>query len=373
MAQKERFATSTRERKAGRELSVVLDAFLEGVVVLNSDRNVDRLNEEASRILETSSEAARGKTFEYVFGSRRTLTRLVESVFVSGRAVIERGHQTERRRGGGILVLDISVSPILERDGAPIGVLVVLKDRTLQEQVEREQSAREQLNAFGRFATGIAHEVKNPLAGIRGMAELLAARSTETKAKESAELIVREVGRIAGLVDDLMVFAQGGALRPVPTNIHQILDDVVHLVSAEGSEAIRFKRRYDPSIPLFDVDADRLMQVFLNLVRNARQALGQEGTICLSTRMAMQGHLIVRQGRPTPTVVVTVADDGPGIPPELIQKVMTPLFSTRVGGTGLGLAVAQHWVSRHEGTMRLESDIGKGTRVHVALPMIRLS
>ena len=116
-------------------------------------------------------------------------------------------------------------------------------------------------------------------------------------------------------------------------------------------------------------DADRLIQVFLNLARNALQALGEQGLIVFETRMTLHHRLTLPSGRSVPTLTVSVSDDGPGMDAELLEQVATPLFTTRIGGTGLGLAVARHWVTRHGGTLRIESTPGRGTCVRVALPV----
>jgi two-component system nitrogen regulation sensor histidine kinase GlnL len=196
----------------------------------------------------------------------------------------------------------------------------------------------------------------------------------DAKTRDAAELIVREAGRIASLVDDLMVFTQGESVRFAETNIHRVLDDVVDLVTMESADSeVSIERRFDPSIPPLAADADRLIQVFLNLARNALQALAGAGHLVIETRMTLQHRLTLQSGRSVPTLLISVEDDGPGISPEMLEKVATPLFTTRIGGTGLGLAVAQHWVSRHDGTLRIESVLGEGTRVRVALPLRRMA
>jgi two-component system nitrogen regulation sensor histidine kinase GlnL len=233
-------------------------------------------------------------------------------------------------------------------------------------------SERERLSEFGEIAAGIAHEVKNPLGGIRGAAELLAHRAAEERTREAAELIVREVDRIVSLVDDMMVFTQGKSLRLAQVNIHRVLDDVIDLLSLDPIAAgVSIERSFDPSIPDLYADADRLVQVFLNLMRNALQALEGRGTLRISTRMALDHRLTGEHGEALPTVSISVEDDGPGIAPELLERVATPLFTTRQAGTGLGLAVARHWVALHDGALRIESAPGRGTQVRVNLPVHR--
>jgi two-component system nitrogen regulation sensor histidine kinase GlnL len=358
---------------AVRDLQTVLDAVLSGVIVLNRDGRIELVNDEASRILDLSDAAALGESLDTLLPPDHMLTRVYNVVRSTGRAAVESAFLARHRTADELLV-DVAASPILDGKGAPSGTVLALRDRTIQHSLEQEESDRERLSAFGRFAAGIAHEVKNPLAGIRGMAELLASRAVDTKTREAAELIVREAGRIAALVDDLMGFTQGESVRFAETNIHRVLDDVVELIAMESAESnVKIERRFDPSIPPLAADSDRLIQVFLNVARNALQALGGEGHLVIETRMTLHHRLTLESGRSVPTLLVSVNDDGPGIPPEMVEKVVTPLFTTRIGGTGLGLAVAQHWVARHEGTLRIESVLGEGTRVRVALPLRRMA
>jgi two-component system nitrogen regulation sensor histidine kinase GlnL len=248
--------------------------------------------------------------------------------------------------------------------------VLALRDRTIQRSLQERVNERERLSAFGHIAAGIAHEVKNPLGGIRGAAEILASRAADAKTQDAAELIVREVDRIAALVDDLMLFTHGEDVRSSACNIHRVLDGVVELMSMDPlARGVELERRFDPSIPELVGDPDRLTQIFLNLGRNALQALEGRGTLCIETRITLSHRLAGADGSSLPTVLVTVADDGPGIAPEILDKVTTPLFTTRRGGTGLGLAFAHHWVARHGGDLRIESAPGEGTKVRVTLPL----
>jgi two-component system nitrogen regulation sensor histidine kinase GlnL len=250
---------------------------------------------------------------------------------------------------------------------------VVLRDSTLRQSLQDFVAQRDALAAFGRIAAGVAHEVKNPLGGIRGAAEILASRASDAKTLDAAELIVREVDRIAALVDDLMVFTHG-ELRVGPMNVHRVLDDVLALGSHDPlAKGVAIERAYDPSIPETLADADRLTQVLLNLVRNALQAMeGREGRLTVATRMTLEHRLRAPTGEQVPTLAIEVRDTGPGIPPEVLEQLATPFFTTRPGGTGLGLAVARHWVARHGGTLQVESEPGAGTCARVVLPLRRV-
>ncbi len=354
-----------------RDLTGVLDSVLAGILVLDARGHVELANAAACRILQQGPDGVRGRAVEELLGPDHSLAALARSVFATGRSAVENGCQVERR-GEDDLSVDVAASPLLEEDRLD-GVVVFLRDATLQRSLERVIQERESLASLGRIAAGVAHEVKNPLGGIRGAAELLASRAADAKTVDAAELIVREVDRIASLVDDLMVFAQGGSLRLAPVNLHRVLDGVLELTTMDPQSAgVELERLYDPSIPEALLDADRLTQVFLNLARNALQAMQPGGgTLSIRTRMSLDHRMATGQGRPVPTVAIGFEDTGPGMPAEVLSEATTPFFTTRPGGTGLGLAVAEYWTSQHGGTLELESPEGQGARIHVILPLRR--
>lgn len=355
------------------DLSNVLDAIQAGVVVLDARGVVGDLNSAASRMLELPDTAARGQTLERVLGPGHPVASLVDDVLHSANSAQTSDVTIERRRHPDLL-LDAAVSPLYDRGGNPSGVVLVLRDRSFQKRLHELEAERERYDSFGRIAAGLAHEVKNPLGGIRGAAELLGHRATNDKTRETAQLIVREVGRIASLVDDFMVFARGEALDVQPTNIHEVLDGVLAVLSQDPVAArTKIERHFDPSLPEILADPNRLTQVFLNLALNACQAMDPDGgQLVLCTRMTLDHPITTPEGHRVPTLAVSLEDTGPGMSEEVLREATTPFYTTRVGGTGLGLAVAEYWVSQHGGALRLESQVGKGTRVLVTLPLRRI-
>jgi two-component system nitrogen regulation sensor histidine kinase GlnL len=357
-----------------RDLSGVLDAVLAGIVVLDGAGNVELANAAACRILETSAEACVGLSVEQLLGAEHPVAKLAHTVLESGRAAIDSEHRIERRLAEAVVV-EAAASALSDEDGGPNGAVLVLRDRTIQKGLEELVADRERLAAFGDIAAGIAHEVKNPLGGIRGAAEILASRAKDEKTHDTAQLIVREVARIAALVDELMVFTRGEEVQLAEVNIHRILDHVLELLAMDPAAAgIRVVRAYDPSLPELLADGSRLTQVFLNLAQNALQAIETDGgTLTITTRMSLANRLAAAGEDRVHTLLVTVTDTGPGIPPDVLARLATPLFTTREGGTGLGLAVSRHWVARHGGTLRIDSTPGAGTAVQVAIPLRRPS
>jgi two-component system nitrogen regulation sensor histidine kinase GlnL len=349
------------------DLHDVFEAVLDGVVVVDAEGRIEFLNGEACRMLETSAEAARGGALGSVLGDP-DFESLVRSVLETGRPAVQDDRPLMRRFSPQLLV-DVAASPLWSDERETNGVVLALRDRTVQRSLAERVAERQRLSAYGTIAAGIAHEVRNPLGGIRGAAEILASRTDVPKLRDAAQLIVREVDRIRTLVDDLMVFHQGEALNLEPTNIHRVLDDVLELLSMDPLAAgVKLSRSFDPSIPDLRADPDRLIQVFLNLGRNALQALEGKGTLTVETRISLDQRLPSSEGTSLLTVQVCLIDDGPGIQPEVLEQLSTPFYTTRRGGTGLGLALSRHWVARHGGALRIESEPGEGTRARVLLP-----
>jgi len=352
-----------------RDLQNILDAVLDGIIVLDAPGQVEQINSEACRMLECSPESVARARVEQLLGERHPVAVLARRGLASGRPSIEDDAPVQRRFDGDLEV-DVAVSP-LQESGQVDGVVVALRDHTVRNSLRELVFQREQLTSYGHIAAGIAHEVKNPLGGIRGAAELVEKRAEDDRTRRTADLIVREVDRITALVDELMVFAKGEELQLRQLNIHRVLDGVIHLLAMDplGAE-IEMERHYDPSIPDLEGDADRLTQVFLNLGRNALQAMeGRAGRLSVSTRMTLHHRLSDAHGRPVPTLAVSVEDAGPGIAPEVLKRLATPFFTTKTQGTGLGLAVSRHWVTRHGGQLGIDSQPGQGTAVRVTLPL----
>lgn len=352
------------------DLQGILDALLDGVVVTDGDGRIELVNSEASRLLGGSHKVLPGKTLEQVLGPDHPVCEIVERVRHAGRPSIHDEVEFPLRSAPPMPV-DVAVSTVGEGTPSGMGIAVALRDRSAARSLREEVSEQERQESYGHIAAGIAHEVKNPLGGIRGAAELLSLDAPNSRGRRAAEMIVREVDRISGLVDELMVFARGESLELTPVNVHRPLDALLDLLELErGYEDIEIERLYDPSLPELQADAARLQQVFLNLARNAMQAMeGRGGRLTLSTRMALEHRLVGRSGRAEPTIEISFRDTGPGIPDDQKRRLSTPFFTTKPQGTGLGLSVARHWVHLHGGRMRIESAPGEGTCISVDLPL----
>ena len=355
-----------------RELKSVLDAVHDGILLIDQDGYVEDLNAEACRIFGTSAGNIRGVSMDRLIDPGRAIVSLAHRVVETGQPYVQDEVVFEQRTGGNVTI-DISVSPMFdpELSGQLDGAVVMIRDRTITQSLREIVNQPEQLVSYGLIAAGIAHEVKNPLGGIRGAAELLGGWSVDDRGSRAASLIVDEVDRITALVEELMVFARGDELSRTSVNLHQILDSVIELCRLDPiAGGISIGRVYDPSIPEISADADRLRQVFLNLLRNALQATSAgHGRVEIETRMTLDQRLSSRDQTSVPTVQIVIRDNGGGISPELLARLATPFVTTKEKGTGLGLAVSRHWVTLHHGTLSIDSPPGEGTSVRINLPL----
>jgi len=354
-----------------KDVQRILDAMVQGVVIVSPEGTIRLINHEACRILETASEGATSKKISALLPTHHRLLTAIEKVKETRRSRAE-DEVTLSQRSGDDVLLDISLSPVAEDESDDPGVLVVLRDRTIFKELRDDASLQEQLSSYGHIAAGIAHEVKNPLGGIRGAAELLKKRASDERSERTAHLIIKEVDRITDLVDELMVFAQAEALSYESVNLHRLLNRIIELLGAEPlSTHVKFERIFDPSIPEIPGDPSRLIQVFLNLARNAVQAMGTNGgKLKITTSISLQNRLAGANGREMPTVNIIFDDEGPGIEDQILERLATPFFTTKPDGTGLGLAVSRHWISRHHGRLIIDGRGEEGgARVCVKLPL----
>ena len=352
------------------DLQGIFDSLLEGVLVLDEAGRIDFLNSEAARLLDAANELRPGDPLAATLGSDHPICDIVDRVLRTGRASIHDEVDFPCKFSAPVPV-DVAVS-ILGEDGLTAsGITIAMRDRSTARSLREDVSERERQESYGLIAAGIAHEVKNPLGGIRGAAELIGMDASDERGRKVSQLIVGEVDRISNLVDELMVFARGDRLEIVRVNIHRPLDALLDLLALErGYENIEIKRRYDPSLPEILADPARLQQAFLNLARNSMQAMEETGgSLVLSTRMSLEHRIVSPGGQPLPTIEVSFEDNGPGIPADLHHRLSTPFFTTKPKGTGLGLSVARHWIRSHDGRLRISSASGKGTRVDVHLPI----
>lgn len=248
------------------------------------------------------------------------------------------------------ITVDCTATPVAERDGdTPLLVELVPLDRHLR--ISREDALITQHAANRLLARNLAHEIRNPLGGLRGAAQLLDRRLTEENLKEYTRIIMGEADRLSVLVDAMLGPARAPERRAV--NIHELLEYVARLTESEAPASLELKRDYDPSLPDIELDRNEIVQAILNVARNAREALKDKGLLLFRTRVLRQFTIGARRHRLV--ACVDVVDDGPGVPPELQGRIFAPLVSGKPQGTGLGLSIAQELVNRHGGLIECTS------------------
>jgi two-component system nitrogen regulation sensor histidine kinase GlnL len=210
----------------------------------------------------------------------------------------------------------------------------------------------------------LAHEIKNPLGGIRGAAQLLERQLADEELREYTDVVISETDRLAGLVDTLL--GPGGPPNKQPVNVHELLEYVVKLIEAEDQRRLNIARDYDAGLPEIDLDRDQMVQAFLNIVRNAAAALEGHGTITLRSRAVT--NFTIGNTRHRVIASIEVQDDGPGIPLDLQDSIFYPLVTSRPEGTGLGLPGAQELISRHGGLIEFDSRPGR-TVFYIRIPL----
>lgn len=243
-------------------------------------------------------------------------------------------------------------------------LLVELTQVDRQLRITREEQLLSQHQATQALIRGLAHEIKNPLGGLRGAAQLLDQELPSTSLREYTRIIIEEADRLQSLMDRML--GPNRLPRRTEVNIHDVLEHVRGLLLAESPSGPTIGRDYDPSIPELRADADRLIQAFLNIARNGAAAAGEHGRLAFQTRVLRQ--FTIGSKRYRLVLRVAVEDNGPGIPDDLRDRIFFPMVTGTKGGTGLGLPIAQDLINRHGGLIECESRPGK-TRFLVYLPL----
>ena len=334
-----------------------LELLATAVVALDAQYVVRYANQAAEDLLGTGARSLIGQHFPNLFSDRAAL----ESMLAEALAV----HWSYRsqtvnyeRPGRQAVPLACVVTPV---DVPATPLLVELRPIQEQLRLEREERLLDQQETTRELLRNLAHEIKNPLGGLRGSAQLLERELERADLKEYTQVIIKEADRLQVLLDRLLTPRR--AVQVAQVNIHEVLERVRSLVQAEFPSGISILRNYDPSVPDMVGDKEQLIQAVLNVVRNAAQALlseahaGRGGSIVLRTRTARQ--VTIARQRHKLALELQVMDDGPGVPEDIRDRVFNPLVSGREGGSGIGLALVQTYVQNHGGVVEFDSRPGR--------------
>ncbi|MDH3820177.1 MAG: nitrogen regulation protein NR(II) [Gammaproteobacteria bacterium] len=339
----------------------ILDSLSAGVILLDDSLLIVDINPAAENILGISRARARGQSLLQLVDDEPELREILSRVIVTGDHYANEMHLASTEVHSHDRIVDCRVSPV-ELDNAVL--LVEITDVTRRNQISRENALIIQHGAGRQMIRQLAHEIKNPLGGIRGAAQLLERQLEGPELREYTDVVISETDRLASLVDTLL--GPGGPPSKEPVNVHELLEYVMRIIESEDQRQLSIHRDYDPGLPLIDLDRDQMIQALLNLVRNAAAALDGQGTITLRSRAVT--NFTIGNVRHRVIATIEIEDDGPGIPAELQDSVFYPLVTSRPEGTGLGLPAAQELISRHGGLIEFESRPGK-TVFFVRIPL----
>lgn len=341
-----------------------LEHLTTAVILLDDESRIAYLNPAAEHAFGLSNTNLVGHPLQHAFTHTEQLFGAIQSALASRGSHIEHELTLGTHALGNKLHLSCTATPLyLERYALLLEFHTI--DRPLK--LAREEQMLDQTQANRLLLRNLAHEIKNPLGGIRGAAQLLEQELDRPALREYTQVVIQEADRLRSLMEKLLTPQHAPHFSAL--NIHEVLERVRSVVLAELPDGLSIQRDYDLSLPELHGDKEQLIQVVLNIVRNAAQAMQGKGQIILRTRITRRVTLMKKLHRLA--VIVQIIDNGPGIPGHLRDKIFYPLVSGRADGHGLGLTLAQDFVSQHQGSIEFESEPGR-TCFSVVLPLPHL-
>lgn len=348
------------------EPTELFDTLSTGIVVLDAQLCPIYANVSAQDFMAVSLRHARGRPFAELFYDPRQLVEVLRRSLNNLETCTQ--HELLLKAVGSAVnrepsLIDLIVTPL---EGQVTGTYLLLEmaDATQRQRISRDNQILADMDASRLMVRQLAHEVKNPLGGLRGAAQLLDKELGNPALREYTAVIIAEADRLVALVDSMA--GGSGPLRKAMLNIHEVCEHVLKLIRAEAPAGVALERDYDPSLPEAQYDRNQIVQALLNVVRNAMQAVGSHGRIVVRTRV--RSGVNIGKVRHRLVAAIEVEDNGPGVPPDLIKTLFLPLVTGRSNGSGLGLAVAQDLATRHGGIIEFTSQPGR-TVFSLLLPL----
>jgi two-component system nitrogen regulation sensor histidine kinase GlnL len=342
----------------------ILDNISTGIVALDAALRIVALNASGEALLQTSEARCIGQHARQLVLRPEEWLGSLEQVLTSSTPITRRGMPLTLHTGEEVHV-DLIVTPVTSGN-TPARLLVELQavDRLLK--ISREEGLLHAQETTRAVIRGLAHEIKNPLGGVRGAAQLLARELPNEELAEYTHVIIREADRLRDLVDRLLGPRQQLDLQVL--NIHEVLEHVRNLIIAESDNRVKIVRDYDPSLPEFPADRTQLIQVVLNIMRNALQVATNINSCRITLRTRPRRQFTIGTELHRLVCQVDIIDNGPGVPAALEHAIFVPMVTGRADGTGLGLAIAQSVINQHGGLLECQSEPGN-TRFTLYLPM----
>ena len=333
----------------------------EAILLFNQQLILTYINTAGEILLADSAKHLLGLNASILFKSSNSLLSDLQQCLKNNEPLVDRELNFSYLNQS--MTVNFSATPLLEK-GQLKEILVELQQVDRHIRISKEEQLLAQQNVSRLLVKGLAHEIKNPLGGIRGAAQLLDFELHDPELKEYTQIIIQESDRLKSLMDKML-----GPNKPSKKdvlNIHEVLERVRHLVNIECSHNISILTDYDPSIPDLKADKNQLIQAVLNIVQNAVQAMHQDGKILMKTRI--QRHMTIGRKRYKLAAKIDIIDNGPGISNELMSQIFYPMITSRAEGTGLGLSIAQSLINQHNGLIECESE-PQNTTFSIYLPL----
>lgn len=376
-----------KARRASQPPALLLENVLaslgDAIVLFDETDRIVKCNQAAEQMTGLAEAQLLGCTCEEIFGTGTSIGGMVARTREVGQG--ETCGEAALTVGRNSLPVRVSSSPIFGNQGQVEGTALVVHDLSYQKKLEDEARRNETLARLGTLVAGLAHEIKNPLGGIKGAAQLLARRlQGDSEMLTYTDVMIREVDRLSGLVEQLLGVGARRSPRLAAVNIHKVLRNVLDLMRPELDQGgVKLRIEIDPSLPDVLGDEAQLTQVLLNVIKNALEAISGGGHLTLATRMETDFHIMrlrasqaasASEGHPVRShekfLRLEIGDDGPGFPSDDAVRLFEPFFTTKTRGTGLGLAICQGIVAAHDGDIRISNRPEGGGQVTITLPLV---